>query len=66
MAKSSVRRKDIDKIMNAINDAIMKMGYVAVGYDNTGSWLEVIIDKTLFGKAEESDETRIITRVVAK
>ena len=28
-----------------INDAIEELGYVAVGYDNTGPWLEVIIDK---------------------
>ena len=30
--------KEIADIMNAINDAITKIGYVAVGYDNTDTF----------------------------
>ena len=43
--ESSVNQDDISEILNKINDAIEELGYVAVGYDNTGPWLEVIIDK---------------------
>ena len=32
-------------IMNAINDALEDTDYVAVGYDNTGTFLTVILDK---------------------
>lgn len=42
---SSVKQEDIANIMNAINDAITKIGYVAVGYDNTDTFLTVLIDK---------------------
>ena len=35
----------IANIMNAINDAILPLGYVAVGYDNTNVFLNVLIDK---------------------
>ncbi|MBP5478706.1 MAG: hypothetical protein J6Y15_05015 [Bacteroidaceae bacterium] len=43
---SSVKQEDVAEIMNRINKVIGEMGYVAVGYDNTGIWLEVIIDKS--------------------
>ncbi len=36
--------KEIAAIMNAVNDAVDALGYVAVGYDNTGMFLSVIID----------------------
>lgn len=42
--KSSVKQKDIANIMNRINDALDETKYVAIGYDNTGCWLNVIID----------------------
>ena len=43
--KSSVPQEDVAKIMNAINEALEKIGYVATGYDNTDTLLTVIIDK---------------------
>ena len=43
---SSVKQEDVADIMNRINSAIQDMGYVAVAYDNTEIWLEVIIDKS--------------------
>lgn len=43
---SSVKQEDVADIMNRINSAIQDMGYVAAAYDNTGIWLEVIIDKS--------------------
>ena len=43
--KSSVPQEDVAKIMNAINEALEKIGYVATGYDNTGVFLLVMIDK---------------------
>jgi len=43
--KSSVPQKNVDDIMNAINDALEGTEFEAVGYDNTGVWLQVIIDR---------------------
>lgn len=43
--KSSVKQSDVAEIMNRINDAIENMGYLATAYDNTGIWLDVIIEK---------------------
>ena len=43
--ESKVKQEDIADIMNAINDAITKIGYVAVGYNNTDTFLTVLIDK---------------------
>lgn len=43
--KSSVKHKDIAKIMNAIVDALEPLGYEPVGYDNTDTFLQVLIDK---------------------
>ena len=42
--KSSVKQSDVAEIMNRINDAIENMGYLATAYDNTGIWLDVIIE----------------------
>lgn len=43
--KSAVKQKDIADIMNRIEEALFETGYVPVGYDNTGTFLQVIIDK---------------------
>ena len=42
---SGVNQEDVAKILNLINDALEETEYEAVGYDNTGIWLSVIIDK---------------------
>lgn len=42
---SSVNQEDVATIMNLINNALEETEYEAVGYDNTGIWLSVIIDK---------------------
>lgn len=39
-----MNQEDIACIMNAINDAIMELGYIAVGYDNTNTFLNVTIE----------------------
>ena len=52
MAKSSVKQEDISDVMNRIEDALFETDYVPIGYDNTDTFLHVIIDKkTLFEKA---------------
>ena len=43
--ENCVPQEDVAEIMNAINEALEKIGYVATGYDNTGVFLQVIIDK---------------------
>ena len=42
---SRVNQEDIADIMNRINDALEGTEHIAAGYDNTGHWLQVIIDK---------------------
>ena len=42
--KSSVKQEDVCDIMNIINDALEGTGYQATAYDNTGIWLNVIIE----------------------
>lgn len=42
---SGVNQMDVADIMNRINDALEGTGYIAVGYDNTENWLQVVIDK---------------------
>ena len=42
---SCVNQEDIADIMNRINEALEGTGHVAVGYDNTENWLQVVIDK---------------------
>ena len=43
----SIEQNKIADIMNAINNALEKYGYEAVGYDNTGEMLVVVIEKHL-------------------
>lgn len=45
--KSAVKQKDIADIMNRIEEALFETDYVPVGYDNTGTILQVIIDKKM-------------------
>ena len=45
MAKSSVKQKDIADIMNRIEEALFETEYVPTGYDNTGTFLLVMIDR---------------------
>ena len=40
-----MKMDDIADILNIINDALENTEYVAVGYDNTGMFLMVAIDK---------------------
>ena len=40
-----IKQEDVADILNKINDALEETEYVAVGYDNTGEFLEVVIDK---------------------
>ena len=37
--------EEMAEIMNKINDALEDTDYVAVGYDNTGEFITVIIDR---------------------
>ena len=39
-----INKEDIANIMNAINDAINDLGYVAVGYENIHRFLNIIIE----------------------
>lgn len=39
-----INKEDIANIMNAINDAINNLGYVAIGYENTNTFLNIIIE----------------------
>ena len=43
--ETAVPQSDVPDIMNRINNVLMEMGYVAVGYDNTDVFLNIIIDK---------------------
>ena len=43
--ESSVSQEDIAEIMNRVNDALEGTEYEAVAYDNTGPWLNVVIDR---------------------
>ena len=45
MENSSMKQEDVANIMNAINEALETTEYEAIAYDNTGIWLNVIIDK---------------------
>lgn len=49
---SMINQEDIARIMNAINDAINGMGYVAVGYENTHMFLNIIIEPNNLVKEE--------------
>lgn len=41
---SMIKQEDIANIMNAINYAINDFGYVAVGYENTKNFLNIVIE----------------------
>ena len=43
--ESGVRQEDVAEIMNRVNDALEGTEYEAVAYDNTGPWLNVVIDR---------------------
>ena len=52
--KSAVKQKDIADIMNRIEEALFETDYSPIGYDNTDSFLHVIIDRKLdFEKAPQ-------------
>lgn len=40
-----VKQEDVADILNKINEALKDTEYSAQGYDNTGIWLQVIIDE---------------------
>ena len=44
-AMSDIKQEDIAEILNKINDALEEIGYTAVGFDNTGEFLCVLVDK---------------------
>ena len=46
--KSEVNMEDIAEIPNKITDVLIGTAYIVVGYDNTGRFLQVIIDKKAF------------------
>ena len=53
---SMINQEDIATIMNAINDAINDLGYVAVGYENTHMFLNIVIERNNLVE-EENDKT---------
>lgn len=55
--KSSVKQEDVADIMNRIDDALLMTDYSTIGYDNTDTFLHVIIDrKSEFEKMPEETE----------
>ena len=42
---SEVKMEDIVEILNRISDALEGTEYIVTGFDNSGRYLEVIIDK---------------------
>ena len=36
---------DVANILNTINDALERIGYVATGYSNMGGFLEIMIER---------------------
>ena len=43
--EKSIPQEDIADILNKINDALEETPYVAVGYDNTDMFLQVLIER---------------------
>lgn len=39
-----VKQEDVADIVNRVNKALKDTKYSAQGYDNTGTWLQIIID----------------------
>lgn len=44
---------DVAQIINRINDALEDTEYEAIGFDNTGEFLQVLIDKKLWHENRE-------------
>ena len=42
---SMINQEAVANIMNAINDAINDLGYVAVGYEKTHTFLNIIVER---------------------
>lgn len=42
-----IESAEIAEIMNRINDALEETGYEAVGYDNTGTFLKIVIGEKM-------------------
>lgn len=40
-----VKQEDVADILNIVNEALRNTKYSAQGYDNTGTWLHIIIDE---------------------
>lgn len=40
-----VKQEDVADILNKVNEALRDTKYSAQGYDNTGTWLHIIIDE---------------------
>ena len=40
----TIKQEDIARIMNAVNNVINDFGYVAVGYENTKTFLKIVIE----------------------
>lgn len=53
---SMINQEVIANIMNTINDAINSLGYVAVGYENTHTSLNIIIEAN--NLVEEENDSR--------
>ena len=51
---AKISQEVIASIMNGVNNAINDMGYVAVGYENTGTSLNIIIEPDDFLKEEQT------------
>ena len=49
---------EIAEIMNRINDELEETGYEAIGYDNTGMFLKIIIDR----RAKWMDFGKFVTK----
>ena len=51
-----IKQDDVADVMNAINRALDDLHYEAVAYDNTGSYLKVLIEPQLGWESEEDDD----------
>ena len=40
-----VKQEDVADILNRVNEALRNTKYSAQGYDNTDTWLQIIIDE---------------------
>ena len=53
---SNVRQEDIAEILNKINETLEETGCMAVGYDNTGAFLEILVEKGLESEPMYTEE----------